>query len=342
MLGEAHMPKRRLFPLAAIALAVLAAPGVGGADSAPHAAAALHAQSSKLAARSRAAVLELYALDQQLGTTQRRLAGLRLQRATLRAERASLLRQRAVGRRSTRIAQARLGKRLRLLYEQGTVEPLEIVLGARSLDDAVSSLDSLTRAGAEDEAVVRELRTARKALDAASAAMASRARALAAATLQARATARALEQGRSARAAYIAALTVRRRLNEAQIASTIDRARAAQVRSLRLSPPPTRTVTVAAPSHAGRTPVQGRTITVSSTGYSLGGTTSTGLPTGWGVAAVDPSVIPLGTHMTVPGYGEAVAADTGGSIAGATIDLWFPSRAQAGAWGRRTVTVVLH
>jgi 3D (Asp-Asp-Asp) domain-containing protein len=81
---------------------------------------------------------------------------------------------------------------------------------------------------------------------------------------------------------------------------------------------------------------------VTATGYALSGTTATGLPVGWGVVAVDPSVIPLGTHMTIPGYGEAVAADTGGSVVGATIDLWFPSTAQANAWGRRTVTIVLH
>ena len=67
-----------------------------------------------------------------------------------------------------------------------------------------------------------------------------------------------------------------------------------------------------------------------------------GLPVGWGVAAVDPSVIPLGTHMTVPGYGEAVAADVGGAVRGAVIDLWFPTVAQANAWGRRSVTVILH
>jgi 3D (Asp-Asp-Asp) domain-containing protein len=86
----------------------------------------------------------------------------------------------------------------------------------------------------------------------------------------------------------------------------------------------------------------GRTITVSATGYALPGRTSTGLPVGWGVVAVDPSVIPLGTHMTIPGYGEAVAADTGGAVSGSTIDLWFPSVAQANAWGRRVVTVTLH
>jgi len=53
-------------------------------------------------------------------------------------------------------------------------------------------------------------------------------------------------------------------------------------------------------------------------------------------------VIPLGTHMTVPGYGEAIAADTGTAIIGDRIDLWFPTLAQAQAWGRRTVTITLH
>ena len=35
------------------------------------------------------------------------------------------------------------------------------------------------------------------------------------------------------------------------------------------------------------------------------------LPVGFGVVAVDPAVIPLGTRLTIPGYGEGVAADTG-------------------------------
>ena len=63
------------------------------------------------------------------------------------------------------------------------------------------------------------------------------------------------------------------------------------------------------------------------------GRTATGLPTAPGVVAVDPSVIPLGTRMTIPGYGEAIAADTGGAVHGNTIDLWFASTAQAMALG---------
>ena len=57
------------------------------------------------------------------------------------------------------------------------------------------------------------------------------------------------------------------------------------------------------------------------------------------VIAVDPNVIPLGTHVWVEGYGEAIAADTGGAIKGNRIDLFMPSEDNANNWGRRTVTV---
>jgi 3D (Asp-Asp-Asp) domain-containing protein len=72
------------------------------------------------------------------------------------------------------------------------------------------------------------------------------------------------------------------------------------------------------------------------------GRTATGLSVGFGIVAVDPSIIPLGTRLTIPGYGEGVAADTGSAVQGYTIDLWFPTLADALAWGRRTVTITLH
>ena len=59
------------------------------------------------------------------------------------------------------------------------------------------------------------------------------------------------------------------------------------------------------------------------------GNTASGLPVGVGVIAVDPSVIPLGTRVFVPGYGPAVAADVGSAIKGNIIDLWMPTTAQA-------------
>ena len=69
------------------------------------------------------------------------------------------------------------------------------------------------------------------------------------------------------------------------------------------------------------------------------GITAMGIPATYGVAAVDPSVIPLGSRLYVPGYGEAIAADTGGAINGYRIDLCMESYDQAMAFGRRVITV---
>lgn len=54
------------------------------------------------------------------------------------------------------------------------------------------------------------------------------------------------------------------------------------------------------------------------------GRTATGVQVTYGIVAVDPAIIPLGTRMFIPGYGEAVAADTGGAVKGYIIDLGFP------------------
>jgi 3D (Asp-Asp-Asp) domain-containing protein len=36
-----------------------------------------------------------------------------------------------------------------------------------------------------------------------------------------------------------------------------------------------------------------------------------------------------------------VAADTGSAVRGAMIDLWFPTLAEAHAWGRRSVLITI-
>jgi uncharacterized protein YabE (DUF348 family) len=57
------------------------------------------------------------------------------------------------------------------------------------------------------------------------------------------------------------------------------------------------------------------------------GHTATGAIVTYGIVAVDPNVIPLGTKMFIPGYGYAVAADTGGAVKGYIIDLGYPDGA---------------
>ncbi len=145
------------------------------------------------------------------------------------------------------------------------------------------------------------------------------------------ATAGSLEQARAARTAYVRSLAAQQGLTRARIATLEQVARTADAKAATLTPsglgPP------------GAVPEPGQTMTVSVTAYSLPGHTSSGLPVGWGVAAVDTNLIPFGTRFFVPGYGETVAADHGTSIIGPRIDIWFPTLAQAQAWGRRTVVI---
>lgn len=69
------------------------------------------------------------------------------------------------------------------------------------------------------------------------------------------------------------------------------------------------------------------------------GITANGKRAGYGIAAVDPKVIPLGAKLYIEGYGYAVAADVGGAIKGNRIDLGYNSRSGALKWGRRKVRV---
>ena len=77
------------------------------------------------------------------------------------------------------------------------------------------------------------------------------------------------------------------------------------------------------------------------TAYSGGGITATGLTpvsavsAGRGTIAVDPRVIPLGSLVYVEGYGEAIAADTGGAVKGNVVDIYVDSYSEAINWGRR-------
>lgn len=69
-------------------------------------------------------------------------------------------------------------------------------------------------------------------------------------------------------------------------------------------------------------------------------TTAIGMRAGKGVIAVDPKVIKLRSSVYVPGYGKAVAGDTGGAIKGNIIDLGFEDARTAG-WSARYVDIYL-
>lgn len=86
-------------------------------------------------------------------------------------------------------------------------------------------------------------------------------------------------------------------------------------------------------------------IIAESTAYTWGGgasgNTSLGLTPKRGIIAVDPRRIPYYTKMYIPGYGYAMAGDTGGAINGHRIDLFMDSLAECYQWGRREVEVYI-
>lgn len=59
------------------------------------------------------------------------------------------------------------------------------------------------------------------------------------------------------------------------------------------------------------------------------------------VIAVDPNVIPIGSVVYVPGYGYAVADDTGGGIDGKEIDVFMKNYSDAVNWGRKSVNITI-
>jgi len=95
-----------------------------------------------------------------------------------------------------------------------------------------------------------------------------------------------------------------------------------------------------------------KVMSVTATAYTndakWGDSTASGMRTRWGIIAVDPNVIPLGTKVyvksTKPGYadyGFAIAADTGGSIKGNIIDLWMDNDPLCNRWGRSPAEVYI-
>lgn len=68
--------------------------------------------------------------------------------------------------------------------------------------------------------------------------------------------------------------------------------------------------------------------------------TAIGMRAGKGVIAVDPKVIKMRSQVYVPGYGKAIAGDTGGAIKGNIIDLGYDDARTAG-WSARYVDIYL-
>jgi 3D (Asp-Asp-Asp) domain-containing protein len=349
-------------PAAALAGAALLAaclPATGAADTAP----GLRARAEQLqdgqAALQRTehgALLALYAAESALTRARAEQEGLEARSRALALEEASLRSRTAAVRRSLIASQERVARTLRELYVHGEADPLAAVLGAMSLDEALTAIESLERAAEQNERLAaeardrglalrnlsHELRVRRASLDEARAATAAAAARLQRATSDRSATLTAIRRRNARAAARIDSL-----LAQARSAEQASRELAEQARIVAETEAETETAPPAqapAAKEADGLPASSgsRTLVVDAVAYHLPGRTASGLPVGVGVVAVDPNVIPLGTRMFIPGYGPGIAADVGSAVKGNIIDLWMPSTAAALRWGRRTVTITIY
>jgi peptidoglycan DL-endopeptidase CwlO len=320
----------RLAFLLVLALTLLLGASLAGAQNT----AQLRQHQRALADKSHGALLGLFALDSRLARARTELTRIHARVTQLQSEQHQVRAELTVVAKNLRVSQRLLGAHLRTLYEEGEPNAIAILLGANSLDDAVTRLNEIEQSARQGANAVQDTRNGRERLAQLAERLDAQLREAQTLGARARQTAAALETARAQRVTYLASLARKQRLTARQIRSLDTHARRIVERSEALQ----------ANASAPAAPVvaTGNTITVTATGYSLPGRTSTGLPVGPGVVAVDPAVIPLGTRMTIPGYGEGVAADTGSAVSGYTIDLWFPTLADALAWGRRTVTITLY
>ena len=312
--------------LAALASSLPAA-GAEPADELRAQAEQLRRANAGLAGQASSAQAELDSLETQLAGTRARLARLREQGERIARRQAEARHQLKIARAGLRISQHRLAERVRSLYEQGSPEPLAVILGAETLDEAVSGVEHLSAMADGDRGYVHQARTARTKTIALTEALAQREAENERLRAAASDAASVLIRARAEKVARLASLAAVRQGNGQRIAALESTARSLAA-------------VVSVPTAGGGTPsAETGLMTVVATGYSLPGTTASGIPVGPGVVAVDPSVIPIGSRISIPGYGEGIAADTGSAIQGARIDLWFSSREEALAWGRRTVTI---
>lgn len=317
----------RFGALAAAALTLTASAALAAPGTQTHMQTGGGATTRQPGGRTNQALLSLYALDSQLQAWRARLGSLRSAEVALRARQASLKSELGADDAAFRTSRRSLVLQLRAMYEQGGVDPVAVVLGAKSLGSGLSRLDDLSQAADQSREIVAATTAAHRRLLRSQHLLALEGRRIERSIAAARQAETRLTTAAAARSAYVSSLRARERA--AQVHTVEAQAQAAQQKSQTLQQPTT------------STPSGKRQLAVSATCYDLPGHTATGMPVGQGVVAVDPSVIPLGTRMYVPGYGNGVAADVGSGIIGDTIDLWM-TPSQCAAWGRRSVTITLY
>jgi len=311
--GRHALRRAALVPAALAAALVAVAGGAGAADGLREQVQTLQQQRAALERSEHGALLSLYAAESSLARARGELSRLERLRTALDREQATIRSQTAVARRSLAASQARVARTLRALYIAGDADPLAVVLGAASLDEILTGIDSLRRATAQNQRLASEARSRALELSllqadlVAQRAAATRARdaALAAADRFARAAAE--------RRATLGEIRARAGITAGRLGALEEQARAASRRSAEITrattpaaaPSPSRGPDPA-PAPVGPEPVaEGADAVATDEGDAA--TTEAGSPEA-GPATTDPAT-EIGSLVPPPGQSRTVVVD---------------------------------
>ena len=143
----------RIVLLVAFAAALLLAAGPASADP----------DIQDKQAQAQAIIAELENLDMSLGASIEAYNGANVELDRIDGELESNARHLVAARKSLNVAQRRIAERLRDLYVNGEGDStLEVLLGARSLDDVIARLDAIERVSSQDTRILAEVKEFRR------------------------------------------------------------------------------------------------------------------------------------------------------------------------------------
>lgn len=232
--------------------------------------------------------------------------------------------------------QGNLEKRLTSSYKSDDMGYLEVVMGAGDFSDFLNRVDMINKIAGEDQKLIDNYKHTQQTIEDELTSLAAKRDELASLESDLTAAEQALLDAQAEQGAYVSSLESQMAANASQLAEL--QAEAAQIEANMDS------IQSQSDSSGGNNnppPAGGTTFSVTATAYCLTGRTATGMYAGPGIIAVDPGVIPLGSQVYVSGYGNAIAADTGGAIRGNKIDVWLPC-SDAYIWGVRTVNITIY
>ncbi len=243
--------------------------------------------------------------------------------------------------------QAVLDNRLRGSYKSDDTSYLGVVMDSENFSDFLNRVDAINEIADSDKHLIDSINNAKKSVENNLAGLAAKQQELSNLVGDLNSAQQNLVAARQQQQGVVSSIQGQKQANDSQLAQLQSQAAGIEAKMSQeqtqaaANNPAVNNGSGDGGSSYSPPPAGGTSITVVATAYCMAGSTATGMPVGRGIIAVDPNVIPLGTRVHVSGYGDAIAADTGGAIVGNRIDVWLPC-SEAYAWGARTVTVTIY